>query len=103
MEYLTEFNKWGLFKSQKNADDLLQIVELEIEKNSGITIIANRFGRQFKSRIIVIPYAADNIIVKAVGSRAKIKKGEQSLDITKKDFNRLWRKCIEKKYKFILK
>ena len=107
MRYLTKFEKWKF--PWKNADsnepeDLKSIVENEIESNSGIVIVAFRLGKEIKSKTIIIPFdKRERIIIRMIGYRCEIKKGNDVLELDKKEFTRFWNKCVEKKYKFILK
>ena len=106
MQYLTKFEKWKFpwSSSDDEPDDLKSIVENELESNSGTVMVAFRFGRQIKGRTIIIPLEGGvRIVIKRVGSQCQIKKNKEIIELDKKEFNRFWNKCIEKKYKFILK
>lgn len=103
MKYLVQFEKWLPWR-QDEPEELSFIVESEIESNNNIVLVAHRIGRYIQSKTIIIPlFKGEKIIVRKIGRKSQIKKGNEEIDIDRQDFTRYWSKCIEKKYKFIWK
>lgn len=102
MKYLAQFEKWFQWKSE--PEDLKSIVENEIDSNVNIVLVAHRLGRYIKSKNIIIPLQNnEKIVVRKIGNKSQIKKDKVELEIDRKEFNRWWYKCIDKKYKFVWK
>lgn len=102
MKYLAQFEKWFPWKSE--PEDLRSMVENEIDSNVAIVLVAHRLGRFIKSKTIIIPLQNnEKIIVRKIGKKSQIKRDKEELEIDRKEFNRYWYKCIDKKYKFIWK
>jgi hypothetical protein len=103
MEHLIKFQNWLPWsKASKKIQDMRQLVEKQLDKNTNIVLFAYRYGDQVRSRVIQIPItASEKIIIKRIGTRCQISRGEEILDIEQKEFQSYWDKCISKKYKFI--
>jgi hypothetical protein len=96
--------KWNMWSKSDDHGDLRSLVENELETNDKTYMLAFRFGRQIRSRTIVIPLSeTDKIIIKRVSNRCQIKHNDEIVELENKEFNKFWKKCIDKKYKYHLK
>lgn len=106
MRYIQHIKKWTPFKAkrQETVADLMNIVEQEVEMNPGTTLIVRKYGQQMRSRNIYIPLQdGTSVMLRRVGRRCQVKKGDAEFDIDPKAFAAIWRRCVDKKYKYILK
>lgn len=106
MRHLESIRKWSPWKKRQEEtwEDLVNTIEQEIETNSGTTLVVHKFARQIRSRVIYIPLqGGDGIVIRRIGRRCQVRKGDLEFDIDVKTFNGYWRKCADKNYKYIMK
>ena len=106
VKYLQSIRKWSPWKERRKEteEDVMNIVAQEIETNAGTTLVVHKFGRQIRSRVIYIPLQGwQGVVVRRIGRRCQVKKGDLEFEMDAKAFNALWRTCTDKNYKYIVK
>jgi len=106
MKYLRGITGWPSKKGrqEETADDVMSQAQQEVETNAGITLVVHKFGGEFRGRVIYIPLpGGGSVVIKRIGKKCRAKKGALEFDIDPNQFTDLWSRCVEKKYKYIIR